>query len=343
MPDAVVETPAASSPAPVMEASRGPLVNLTPEQRTEFRKTGELPKAESKQETPQEESAPSQEETPKPTEETQEEQSTQQEPTQTKPQESKRRPDAEARIKQLTDRIKELEANQPARVEAPKPENPQEPAKPQNYQEWRKTFKPSVWIEEYAKANPEATYEDANAAMADYLGDVRDQFRTAEQQQQIQQREFQSKVAEAKARYGDKFDEVLAPAVTAIIGDQSVSGVVKSMLNDSEVLPDLMFTIGSDATELANFVKMAKENPGKAIRYIALTESLIRDELEGKQASEPPAAPVKPQTQAPRPPAEVGGRAASPGDALEEAAKAGDFRSFKAESTRRELARMKTG
>ena len=114
------------------------------------------------------------------------------------------------------------------------------------------------------------------------------------------------------------------------------------MLLDSDVLPDFLFTVGSDPAELAKFTKMAQENPGKALRYIALTESLIAEELEGKTAKPADVTPDKPKTQAPKPPSEAGGRAAAPPDGLEAAAKAGDFRAFKAEATRRQLAKLKT-
>lgn len=327
---------AVTSPAPVMEASRGAVVDLTPEQRTDWRKTGELPTT-AKQETPiKEDAAPSNDENP-PVEGTP---SGDEKPTveAKKPQEKSKpyaRPDAEQRIKQLTDRIKQLEtAQKPAQVEAPPPVQPKQEA-PQTRQ------KPTAEDKDGDKPKY-ATYEDFVEDLADWKAEQRIAAQQREQQQQAQQREFKARVDEAKSRYGaEKFEEILAPAVNAIIGDQSVSGVVKTMLNESEVLPDLMYTIGSDPKELASFLEMAKSNPGKALRYIALTESLIRDELDGNKESKEVIPPVKPQTQAPKPPSEVGGRAASPGDPLEAAAKAGDFRSFKAEATRRQLAKMK--
>ena len=112
-------------------------------------------------------------------------------------------------------------------------------------------------------------------------------------------------------------------------------------MSESDHLPDILFTLGSEPAELAKFVKMAKETPGKALRYIALTESLIAEELAGKTAKSAEETPAKPKTQAPKPPSEAGGRAAAPPDALESAAKTNDFRSFKAEATRRALAKMK--
>jgi hypothetical protein len=114
------------------------------------------------------------------------------------------------------------------------------------------------------------------------------------------------------------------------------------MLNDSDIFADLMYTIASDKEQLESFIKMAKESPGKAIRYIALTESLINEELAGKEAKPSEENPAKPKTQVPRPPSEAGGRAATPPDALISAAKTNDYRSFRDEHLRRDLAKLKS-
>lgn len=320
---AVAET----SPAPVMEASRGSVVNLTPEQRTEWKKTGELPgtpkteePAASTVEAPSSETAPEGEAKP--------------EPAQTKPQEKKPKPTADERIAQLEatiEKIRKGSGSERKTETAPVAQTP--PSAPQT--------RPKPTAEEKDGDKPKySTYEDFVEDLADWKAEQRIATQQREQQEQNQKREFSAKVAESEQRYGDKFKETVAPAANAISEAIPANHIVQVMLNESEVLPDLLFTIGSDAAELADFVKMAKENPGKALRYIALTESLIRDELAQKPAKTE--TPVKPQTQAPKPPAEVGGRATSPGDQLTEAAKAGDFRAFKAESTRRELARMKS-
>lgn len=335
-----------SAATPAMEVERGPLVNMTGEQRAEWRKTGEMPQSVEPESPKSEESAPSdasketisEAETPKPEAETE---------AAKKPQEHKKGR-AEQRINELiseTKRLKQEVETLKSRPTAEPQKSPQPSSQPQTYQDWRKTFKPSVWIEAYAKQNPDASYEDANASMADYLGDVRDQFKSLDQQRQTQTQQISAKVEDAKARYGDTFDGVVMPTVKRIMGvdeitkQPTVSSSVKQMFNESEVLPDLMFTLGSDPADFENFLKMA---PGKQLRYIALTESLIHDELEAK--AKPPTAnpgPVKTQTSAPKPPAEVGGRAATPSDAAESAAKAGDFRMFKQERTRRDLARLK--
>lgn len=324
MPEETIAVAEPSS-APVMEIERGALVNMTSEQRSEFRNTGKLPDTTPKEEAP----APSTtEETP--SSETKPEGEVEEQP---KPPQGRRKPDAEQRIKELTEKNKRIEAElqslkKPAepKLDTPKPADPPPAA----------NAKPTA-EDKNADGTPKyATYEDFVEALGDWRYEQNRAKEQRETQQQTQQRELKSKIDEAKQRYGEKFDEVLQPTVDAIIGDKAVNAVVKTMLNDSEVLPDLLFTIGSDPKELSSFLEMATRNPGKALRYIALTESLIRGELESK----PVEAPAPPRTAAPKPPAEVGGRAAAPADAVEEAAKSGDFARYKEERTRRDLARL---
>ncbi len=317
-PSAVEETPAVIE----MDPARGALVDLTPEQRTEYKKTGTLPKPEapaaSQSDKPEADAGTTQEHTDKG---------------------KAKKPTADERIAQLEATIEKIRAGKERKTEpAAVAEPPKQQAQaPQNYQDWRKTFKPTEWVTKYAQDNPQASYEDAQAAMSDFLDEVRGNFRQATEQQRSMQAELNTKVSEARQRYGDKFDEVLNPTLNTIVSSQQVAVVVKQLINESEVLPDLLFTLGSSQEELNKFLAMP---PGKQARYIALTESLIREELEGKEKpkAEPPA---KPQTSAPRPPAEVGGRAASPGDAAESAVKSGNYRAASAEWTRQAVARMK--
>jgi len=304
---------------PTLDVSRGPLVDITPEQRAEFRKTGNLP------EPPKtEEAAPSSE--PKP-EEVEAKPTGDSEPPPVQEKKAKKVQTAEERIAQLEATIEKIRkgAGKETKAESspatPKPEY----TRP----------KPTA-DDKDDKGNPKyATYEDYIEDLADWKGEQRDAANQRIAQEQAQLREFNQKVAEAKSRY-ENFEEVVEPAAGMIHADPNIPPVVKQMLRDSEVLPDFLFTVGSDPAELERFVKMAKENPGKALRYIALTESLIADELKPREE-----APAKPKTQAPKPPSEAGGRAAAPPDALESAAKANDFRSFKAEATRRQLAKLK--
>ncbi len=203
----------------------------------------------------------------------------------------------------------EVAASSPAKPE-PKPEPVQQSSAPQNYAEWKKSFKADPWIEQFANDNPEASFGDATAAMNDYQNDMREHFKNLEDQRRDQTKAFEAEAEKARERY-ENFDDVVAPFATTINTDPQINPVVRAMFLDSEVTPDLLFTIGSDEEESAKFLKMAKEEPGKAIRYIAVTEKLIIEE----QAAKPrdgdgkfvAATPAKPTPKAPKPPSTVGG------------------------------------
>lgn len=226
----------------------------------------------------------------------------------------RRKPDAEARIKQLTDDLKRVR-QELDEVRKPTPKAESSPAKsaPQTYQEWRKTFVASKWIENYSKENPQSSYEDATAAMADYLGDVRDQYRAATQQRETMDRQVKDRVADARERYGADLDKVLFPTVEKIRG--KVAPAVEAMLNESELLPHVLFTMGSDADGLNSFLQAS---PGKQLRYIAAVESGIQAELSkesapnrnetGQFTAKPPA--KRGPESAPEPPLEIGNRGA---------------------------------
>lgn len=321
-----------SSPdVPVMEVERGPLVNLTGDQRAEFRKTGELPKVEPKKA----EAAASSSEAK--TEEVETESAGEpgtpekQEHTERKPRQT-----AAERIAELKATIAKIEKGAGIKTQAESSTAKPEP-KPQPVPLTRTKPTPE---DKKADGTPKfETYEDYIEDLTDWKGEQRDAKNQRESAQQAQARELNSKLEDARSRY-DKFDEVMKPTVDAIVDDPQINQAVKAMLNDSDYLPDLIFTIGSDSAELAKFVKMAKDSPGKALRYIALTESLIAEELAGKPESKE--SPAKPKTLAPKPPIEAGGRGTTPPDGLEAAAKANDFRAFKAEATRRQLAKLKS-
>ena len=334
--ETVVAAPSAAPEIPVVEVDRGPLVSLTADQRTEFRRTGELPEApkpktEAAASSSDKRTAP---EAGKP----------KQEHTEHKAEQPKAKLSAEERIAQLESTIEKIRKgagldktpkaeSSPASVEQARPIQQQPQPQPQIPQE------PTIEDKNVDGTLKYKTYEEFTRALARWEVNLAIAAQEQQRAQQTQATAAQAKITDAQARYPN-FKEVIQPAVNAIVGDQAIAPIVKTILNDSEVFPDLIFTIGSSAQELATFVEMARTNPGKAIRYIALTESLINEELaKGKNHGETP--PAKPQTAAPRPPAEVGGRAAAPPDALESAARANDFRAFKAESTRRALARMK--
>lgn len=318
----VAESSPAAVETPTLELPR----SNTPEYQT-WRETGEVP-AQAKSAT--EASTPS--DTPK--EETED---TADSAAQAQESKGKRKPDVEARFKSLTDELKAMKAElEEARKPKDVKQETSKPANPQNYEDWRKQFKATEWVEKYAKDNPDGSYEEAHAAMADHLYTVRREFEKAESAREAQAKEINGKISEAQSRY-ENFSEVVAPFVDKFGKDPQVSPVLKQMVNDSDVFADLAFTLAGDD----KFMPLAQSDPGKAIRYIAKVESLIQEELSKGKTTEidrnakgqfKAEAPVKrgPET-APAPPLEVGSRGASTIDEEErafQAAEKGDSKAF---------------
>lgn len=234
----------------------------------------------------------------------------------------RRRPDAEARIKELAAKVKQLEAER-AQPTKPAETQPKVESQPQQY------TRPKPTVDDRgADGKPKyATYEDFVEELGDWKAEQRWAAQERERQQRQQSEEVAAKVKEAETRYPN-FKEIAVPTVDAIVKNAKIAPVIKQMLNDSEVWTDLIFTIGSEPSELAAFVEMAEQNPGKALRYIALTENLITEELDkgatrttpekgpdGKFIKAETAAPAKrgPES-APEPPLEVGNRGSGPMD-----------------------------
>lgn len=316
----IEETQAASSPAEVEDVFRGE--NVSHAEFSHYRQTGELPERFKPTAQAEAESADEPEETASEdlTEEVEAESAGDPEPPKDS-QEKKR--GAEQRIKQLLEQKKQLErdleeARRPKQTQAdpsPAPVIQGEPSPEDKNADGTPKFK---------------TYEEYTKALARW--EIRQEL--AEQQRiqaaQAQQRELTTKVDEARARYGDELDKVMVPTANRIMGDNSVTPAVKAMLNDSEVLPDVLFTIGSDPKTLSDFLQLP---PGKQLRYIAAVESEIHAELSGESAQtrdengkftakEPPA---KQQTRAPKPPSPVGGGSSKAFDVSDESLSAEEW------------------
>ena len=310
---AEVQTQAASSPAETPDVFQGQEPTMA--EYDSYRTTGELPERFK----PAEKAAPAPADAPKETVDDSDGDEPKLAPDSDpdKPQDPpQKETPAEKRIKQLLAKTKELERKLEAAAKPTQQSDSstaQAPRQPQNYQEYRQSFKPSVFVEEYGKAHPDASYEDANAAMADHLLDVRDHFKGIETRENAEKQALESKVSEARNRY-ENFDEIKESFLSKIISDKGAPLIplqVLGIINDSDYLADVLYTIGSDDAELAKFVEMAKANPNKAIRYVARVEGLIAEELA--KPKETPVrgedgkfkAPEKKQTSAPPPPKPV--------------------------------------
>lgn len=312
----------ASPETPIMDVSRGPLVNLTVEQRKEFRTTGTLPKADSATapvKVEGESEAPRQQEKPK--------------------SEPKPRQTAEERIAEIREKaertIEQIRAG--AGLNKPKAETPA-PAKSEPV-----SAKPTPEDKNADGTDKFATHEEYIEALVDWKSEQRESAKSEKLQKDAADKALNEKLEDGRTRYAD-LDDVIQTAAKEIYEDKDIPGVVKAMMNDSDVTVDLLYTLGSDKEGFAKFLKMAKNDPGKAIRYIALTESLIAQELESKTAPATEEAPAKPRTQAPKPPAEAGGRASTPPDTMQAALEGSGGKlnaQMKAEFTRQALARMK--
>lgn len=270
----------------------------------------------------------------------------------------KTKEDTEKRIQELLDRAKRAEDALAAKAQPEKRDDKQvsQPAPVAVKVPSLKTF-----VDEYF-AKPEnkgKSYEDGVEAWQE--------MRDAENAKQVEQRmrnqiaqeaasrEFQVKAQEAKERYPD-LDQKVPVAFKALAMDPQIPAAIKAMLDGSDVLLDVMYTLGSDPVELATFVHLAKTDPGAAIRKFVVTESLVKEQLkaagkntttargeDGKFKADADAASKKEASaetkpRAPKPPSEVGGRGTAPEDALKEAAKAGKFGDFEAEMNRRRQA-----
>ena len=328
MPDQPVA--ADSTPAEAADVFNG--LNPTLAEFQQYRQSGEVPERFKPAETVAE-AAPAPE-TPEPSSEGDEpETASDSEPEQQQEKGKPKRQTAEERIAQLEATIEKIRRGAGLKTEADSSPAPvkEQPKAPQTYADWKQVFEPENWIAEYAKAHPDASYERANAAMFDHMIDVRDQFKAIEQQRETQTKELKAKVADARSRYGDKFDEVLVPTLTTILQDQGIKPAVKELINDSDVVADVIYALGNDPKQLEEFRAMSTT---KQLRYIATLENGIIEGLDaGKQdaprndkgqfASKEP--PAKPKTQAPKPPSPVSGVATGAFDVSDESLSADDW------------------
>jgi hypothetical protein len=190
-----------------------------------------------------------------------------------------------------------------------------------------------------------STYEDFVEDLADWKAEQRFVQVQREQFAQQQMQAMQSQVAEARTRYED-FDSAKNAFTGATLGPQGEPMIpiqVLSMVSESERLTDVIHAIGSDQKALADFVNMARTNPGKAMRYVAALETAIAEELKpksdmprddnGQFASKEP--PAKRQTAAPKPATLVSGGASRAFDVNDESLSSDEWARKRNEDLRR--------
>lgn len=196
--------------------------------------------------------------------------------------------------------------------------------------------------------------EEFTEALTDWKADEREWRNERKAAAEKLQKEASEMLESAKERYGAEAETHIRHSATAIFQDATVPSVIKAMVNDSDVMADLLYTLGSKE-EVAEFVALAKSKPGEAIRKLVTIEALVKVELakgggasaasseepvrgeDGKFVSSKP--PAKKITDAPPPPREAGGRTGAPPDEVKAAAQTGDFRRFREAQNQRDLSR----
>jgi len=193
-----------------------------------------------------------------------------------------------------------------------------------------------------------------NAAMAAGLAGEQRQFvpplaETQKQRQQTATQEMQKRLDAASERYGAEAEKTITKTAETVFEDKAVAPALKAAIGRSDVLVDALYVMGSDAEEMADFLKLAKADPIEALRKWFTIEALVKEELKSGKPNGAPARgpdgkfqPDRPaRKEAPSPPRELGGNTAPPGDERERAARTGDFRTFKADADRRDMQRFK--
>lgn len=349
-----METTTTETAAPSTAASESFAIPQDPKANLEWRKTGEMPAATERRATPQAASTPAKPASAAPSKE---------EPAETAAA-SAPAPKQEAtsaaaiRLNELLADLKaaglsptELKTFKREAAAAPAQAAPETTAQPQG-------APPNQLVEPKEPTQADfPVWEDFQAAQRKYVKDFATYTAKLAVQQdrelranEAQQATLRSKIADAKARYGETTEATIGEATRAIHGDETIPLVVRQLISESPVLVDVMYVLGSKPEELASFVALTKSDPGKAIRKFALMEHLVEQELAKPGAAATPAvegtardetgkfvAPAKIRTAAPAPPEELSTRGSAPPDPIDAAVRNNDFATFKAEEDRRDL------
>lgn len=273
-----------------------------------------------------------------------------------------RRSNADTRLNELLDDLREAGLTPKAlksfkqdykRAEAAEPARQETPSKPT---EGLDEFGLKIPIRPKAadyEGKTWAEYEAAKDQFSDEQADYKasrklEEFKVS-QRNESAQKELDGKLAEAEKRYGEEAKGTISKAASTIFNDAKIPGAVKALVNDSPVLTDLLYVLGSKEEDMADFIQSAQASPGAAIRKLVLIEKLVIEELAKSGKSDTDRgedgkfqkAPEKKLTAAPPPPKEVDGTKAAPPDASEAAYKRGDARAYIEAENLRELRQRK--
>lgn len=163
----------------------------------------------------------------------------------------------------------------PASEPTPPPSKAAEAPKPPSFAKPEPELKNFDDVAEFVKAHSKWTVEAY-------------EFERSQREQQAKlDADVKAMRRHAEERYGPEYEAPLKHAAEQIFTKDAgaVPAVIKQMFNDSEVLPDLLYTLGTNAEDLNSFVAMAKNDPGKAIRKLVIMENLIREELAKPKVS----------------------------------------------------------
>lgn len=197
----------------------------------------------------------------------------------------------------------------------------------------------------------EAAADKYHEDLADWKAGQKLEEHTRKLQQQASEAAMQTRLNEAKSRYGDEAEPKVLDTAKTVFEDKGVASAIKAAIGRSEVLVDALYVMGSDSEELASFVKLSKEDPLEALRKWFTVEALVKQELS-KSKPEPEESPptahrasdgkfLPAKKSAPPPPTELNGNSSPGGDERDRAANTGNVRAFFAEGNRRDLQRWK--
>lgn len=371
----MTETPAASSPAPDAKTESSPVkyeVPKDPAAYAEWRQSGKLPEPPAASKPEDSASSASSDTAAQPA--AGDGSGAASEPAKGNKQEQQQKPvrtsPAEKRLNEILGDLKRAgftpeeiktfrreqaqattDAGKTPPAEAPKAQTPKKLEPPK---------KPDVADPKFKDyAEYEAAIDQWHSDVADYRADLKIQAERERWAEAEQTRKTNETLAQAEARYGADAKGIIQSAGTKLATNPDLPGVIRAMLNDSPVLGDLLYVMGSNGQELDDFTALCKSDPGAAIRKLALTEHLVKEELakgnskatvsktedEGtsaaprNEAGQFSKAPAKKVSDAPPPARESGGRQGPPPDEVERARNAGDVRAYMRAANERDLAR----